>query len=163
LAESAPRARSAACAGPRSVKLTAEPTPYVGTILERAFHDAAAIVVLLTPDDEARLTKSLHGDRESSLEKTLMGQARPNVLFEAGMAFGRDPISTVLVQIGEVKPFSDVAARQIVRMSNQATNRQELVTRLANAGFNVDTSGTDWLSAGDFEFEKRRVVKRRKK
>jgi predicted nucleotide-binding protein len=144
------------------IKLTAEPSPYVGTILERAFHDAAAIVVLLTPDDEARLSKPLHGDREPSVEKTLMGQARPNVLFEAGMAFGRDANSTVLVQIGDVKPFSDVAGRHIVRMSNNATSRQELVTRLANAGCNVDTTGTDWLSAGDFDF-RARVGKRRKK
>jgi len=36
-------------------------------------------------------------------------------------------------------------------MTNDAAKRQELVTKLANAGCNVDPSGTDWLTAGDFD------------
>ena len=66
------------------------------------------------------------------------------------MAFGKDPNSTVLVQIGELRPFSDIGGRHVVHLSDQPTSRQEFVTKLANAGCNVDTSGTDWLSAGQF-------------
>ena len=72
------------------------------------------------------------------------------MLFEAGMAFGRNPQNTVLVQVGPVKEFSDVAGRHIVRLGNDPTSRQALATRLANAGCNVDTSGSKWLTAGDF-------------
>lgn len=132
------------------LKLTKQPSPYVGTILDTAFREAAAIVVLFTPDDDASLRKQFIGSHDPAYERKPTGQARPNVLFEAGMAFGRDPNSTVLVQIGDLRPFSDVAGRHVVRMSNAPTSRQELATKLANAGCNVDTDGTDWLSAGDF-------------
>jgi predicted nucleotide-binding protein len=132
------------------LKLTRQSSPYVGTILDTAFREAAAVVVLLTPDDEACLRKDFLSSHDPSYERRPTGQARPNVLFEAGMAFGRDPNSTVLVQIGDLRPFSDVAGRHAVRMSGAPTSRQELATKLANAGCNVDTNGTDWLSAGDF-------------
>lgn len=134
----------------QAIKMTEQPSPYVGTILETAFREAAAIVVLLTPDDEARLQKKFLGLKEPEYEKKLTGQARPNVLFEAGMAFGKDANSTLLVQVGELRPFSDVAGRHALHMANTPEKRQELVTKLANAGCNVDTSGTDWLQAGDF-------------
>lgn len=132
------------------IRMTGQPTPYVGTILEVAFREAAAVVVLLTPDDQARLSRELLSPSDAAYERNLTGQARPNVLFEAGMAFGKNPSSTVLAQLGELRPFSDVAGRHIIRLSNESTSRQEFVTKLANAGCNVDTSGSDWLSAGDF-------------
>lgn len=134
----------------QAIKMTGEPTPYVGTILETAFREAAAVLVLLTPDDEARLRKPYRRPRDPKYERQLTGQARPNVLFEAGMAFGRNPQNTVLVQVGAIKEFSDIAGRHIVRLSDDPTARQALATRLANAGCNVDTSGSDWLTAGDF-------------
>lgn len=134
----------------QAIRLVRQGSPYVGEILEAAFREAAAVVVLLTPDDEARLRSAFAKATDPAFERQLTGQARPNVLFEAGMAFGKDPNSTVLVQIGEVRPFSDVGGRHVVHLSNQAASRQELVTKLANAGCNVDTSGTDWLSVGNF-------------
>jgi len=35
------------------------------------------------------------------------------VLFEAGLAMGRHPRKTVFVQVGKVKPFSDVGGRHM--------------------------------------------------
>ena len=66
------------------------------------------------------------------------------------MAFGRNPDSTVLVQIGDVKEFSDVGGRHAVHLSNSTQSRQELVTKLSNAGCNVNIEGTDWHTEGDF-------------
>ncbi len=134
----------------QAIRLAGKGSPYVGEILEAAFREAAAVIVLLTPDDEARLRSIFAKAGDPAFERKLTGQARPNVLFEAGMAFGKDPNSTVLVQIGEVRPFSDVGGRHVVHLSNQPTSRQELVTKLANAGCNVDTTGADWLSVGNF-------------
>jgi len=134
----------------QAIRLVRKGSPYVGEILEAAFREAAAVVVLLTPDDEARLRSVFAKAGDPQFERQLTGQARPNVLFEAGMAFGKDPNSTVLVQIGEVRPFSDVGGRHVVHLSNQASSRQEFVTKLANAGCNVDTTGTDWLVVGNF-------------
>ncbi len=133
------------------LKKTGQGAPYVGTILESAFSKASAIVVLLTPDDEARLKKAFLTKRDSVHERKLTGQARPNVLFEAGMAFGRNPNSTILVQIGDVRPFSDVAGRHIVYLSNLASIRNEMAAKLISAGCRVDTSGNDWMDAGDFD------------
>ncbi len=132
------------------IKKTKQGSPYVGDVLETAFREAAAVVVLLTPDDDAKLKKKFWKPREADYEKRLTGQARPNVLFEAGMAFGRNPNSTILVELGELRPFSDVAGRHVVHLSNSPTSRLELATKLANAGCNVDTSGSDWLTAGNF-------------
>ena len=133
----------------QAIRGTGQATPYVGTILDSAFRDAAAVVVLLTPDDEARLRTPFRKGNDPAYERRLTGQARPNVLFEAGRAFGHKPDNTVLVEMGDVRPFSDVAGRHVVHLSNDPTSRQELATKLANAGCEVDTSGSDWLNAGD--------------
>lgn len=134
----------------QALRLTGKGSPYVGEVLDAAFREAAAIVVLLTPDDEAKLRKVYLVSRDPPFERALTGQARPNVLFEAGMAFGRDPNSTVLIQIGETRPFSDVGGRHVLHLSDSPATRLEFATKLANAGCNVDTSGTDWLTAGTF-------------
>lgn len=132
-----------------AIRRTRQATPYVGTILDTAFREAAAVVVLFTPDDDARLRTVLRKSHDPDFEKRLTGQARPNVIFEAGMAFGRNPENTVLVQLGEIRPFSDIAGRHVVHLSNSPASRQELATKLANAGCNVNTEGTDWLDAGN--------------
>jgi len=144
----------------QAIRLVRTGSPYVGEILEAAFREAAAVVVLLTPDDEARLRSVFAKTGAPSYERKLTGQARPNVLFEAGMAFGKDPNSTVLVQIGEVRPFSDLGGRHVVRLSNEPTSRQEFVTKLANAGCNVDTTGVDWLSVGNFAWLSNKTLQR---
>jgi len=132
-----------------AIALTGEGSPYIGEVLEVALEAAQAIVVLLTPDDVAYLRDEYaHGPNDP--EAVPLAQARPNVLFEAGMAMGRAPSRTVLVELGELRPFSDVAGRHAVRMSNGADRRQALAQRLKTAGCSVNTGGTDWLTAGDF-------------
>ncbi len=135
----------------KAIQLTGKASPYVAEILDAAFREAVAVVVLLTADDEAKLKRELQKPSDRGYEKKLTGQARPNVLFEAGMAFGRNPEATVLVQIGDVRPFSDIAGRHVAHLSNSPDSRNELVVKLANAGCNVETSGSDWLSEGNFE------------
>ena len=134
----------------QALRLTRKGSPYVGEILDAAFREAAAIVVVLTPDDQARLRQEFWSPGDPRYEREFTGQARPNVLFEAGMAFGRNANSTVLVQLGDSRPFSDVGGRHVLHLSDTPASRQEFATKLANAGCNVDTSGTDWLSAGSF-------------
>jgi predicted nucleotide-binding protein len=147
-----------------AIGMTKKPSPYVAQILAAAFTNARAVVVLLTPDDLAQLREDLITRTDPAFEKRLTGQARPNVLFEAGMAFSSHPDRTVLVQVGNIRPFSDTAGRHVVHMSNDAGKRQELATKLENAGCDVDRSGTDWLKAGDFtDPEARTPTKRSKK
>lgn len=134
-----------------AVDATGKPAPYVGEILDVAFAQAAAILVLMTPDDEAHLKEEYREAHEPTHETSLTGQARPNVLFEAGMAMGRNEGRTILVEIGNLRPFSDIGGRLIVRINNTTQRRQELAQRLQSAGCAVSTSGVDWHSAGDFD------------
>jgi predicted nucleotide-binding protein len=146
-----------------AIGMTKKATPYIGDILDAAFSNARAVVVLLTPDDWAQLREDLVLPSDPAFEKRRMGQARPNVLFEAGMAFSSHPDRTVLVQIGTIRPFSDTAGRHVVHMSGDAEKRRELATKLKNAGCNVDLEGTDWLSAGNFSDPEMREPPRRSK
>lgn len=134
-----------------AIKLTGKTSPYIGEILDRAFSEAQAVVVLLTPDDEVRLMPDLWGTEEDSNEKEFRLQARPNVLFEAGMAFGRNPNRTLLIEVGRVKAFSDVAGRHVVKLTNDTEKRKDVAERLRTAGCAVSTVGDDWLNQGDFK------------
>jgi predicted nucleotide-binding protein len=135
-----------------AVKWTKQASPYVGDVLRKAFERASAVVVILTPDDDAVLKKQFQHKHDESWEKKLTGQARPNVLFEAGMAFGTHPSQTVMVEFGKCRPFTDTQGRLVVRMNDTAAKRKDLVDRLAAAGCEVDTSTNAWMEAGDFSF-----------
>ena len=132
-----------------AVAATGHPTPYIGDLLEHAFSIAQAIVVVLTPDDEARLRPLFQRPGDPPHEVDLTGQARPNVLFEAGMAIGRDPRRTIIVEVGYLRPFSDVEGRHVIRLDNSSPRRQEFAQRLEAAGCPVDLSGTQWHRVGD--------------
>ena len=132
------------------LKLTGKGAPYIGEILDAAFDHAQAIVVMLTPDDEVRLLPELCSAHDPPDEREFRLQARPNVLFEAGMAVARSPDRTLFVQIGAVKPFSDIAGRHLIRLTNAPDRRQEFAERLRTAGCEVSTGGTDWYAIGEF-------------
>lgn len=132
----------------QAVRGTGHAAPYIGDVLDHAFEVAQAVVVLLTPDEIAYLRREFAAGDDDP-EHAPAPQGRPNVLFEAGMAFGRHPTRTILVELGEVRPFSDVAGRHVIRIDNSPEKRQDLADRLRTAGCEVDLSGRDWLRAGD--------------
>lgn len=130
-----------------AISMTGSASPYIGDVLDAAFMRAQAVVVLQTPDDVAHLHESLTypGDPETNPQM----QPRPNVLYEAGMAMGRNPDRTVIVELGQIKSFSDIHGRHAVRLDNSVAKRQDLATRLRTAGCAVKLDGTDWHEAGD--------------
>lgn len=121
--------------------------PYVGQILDTAFKRANAVVVLLTPDEVAYLRPEL-AEREDEIAPGR--QARPNVLFEAGMAFGHHPDRTILVEVGHLRPFSDIAGRHSIRLNGQLAPLNELAGRLEAAGCPINRNGTDWTRLNRF-------------
>jgi predicted nucleotide-binding protein len=137
-----------------AVAATGQGAPYVGEILDAAFAKAQAIVVLMTPDDEGYLRPEFREDHDPAHETQPTGQARLNVIFEAGMAFSRFPSRTIIVEVGALRPFSDVHGRHVLRLSNASGRRQELAMRLRTAGCAVNLDGTDWHRAGDFDLKK---------
>lgn len=136
----------------RAVALIGKGAPFVGEILEEAFRISKAVVVLLTGDDEGRLKSEYCTADEAEYEKVLTPQPRQNVLFEAGMAFGLQPSRTIFVEIGTLRPFSDVSGRYSIRLDNSAAKRNELAQRLKSIGCAVKLEGSDWLFAGNFNF-----------
>jgi excisionase family DNA binding protein len=141
-----------------ALKLTGKATPYIGETLESAFKNAQAVIVLLSPDDEVRLSPELWKNNEDNNEKEFRHQARPNVLFEAGMAFGTHQRRTLLVEVGQLKAFSDVAGRHVVRLSDSSESRNEIAERLITAGCVVSKSGSDWLETGDFSVIRKKKI-----
>jgi hypothetical protein len=130
---------------------TASGSAFIGEAVDRALSVAQAIVILLTGDDIARLRTSFVNAHDPIVERRGTPQARPNVLFEAGLAFGRRPDRTILVELGSCRPFSDIAGRYIVRLADSAESRQILAERLRHVECAVDTSNrVDWLTAGRF-------------
>jgi predicted nucleotide-binding protein len=133
------------------IEATGNPAPHIGEVLEKGFALAQAALVLFTPDDEARLRDEYHTPNDPDFEKSLYPQPRPNVLFEAGMAMAKFPRGTVLVQVGPIRPFSDISGIHYLRMDNSMAKRQQLAERLRMTGCKVDLDTTLWHTAGKFE------------
>jgi hypothetical protein len=66
------------------------------------------------------------------------------------MAMAWDEKRTVLVELGNCRPFSDIGGRHLLRLNNTTQRRQELAERLQTAGASATTTGTEWHTAGDF-------------
>lgn len=123
--------------------------PFIGDVLDKAFETVQGLVVLFTPDDEAKLKDHFLKKGGDAGERKLAGQPRPNVIFEAGMALSRHPEKTIMVQVGPMKSFSDIAGRHLVHLSDSFASRQDFANRLANI-CKVDTTGTRWTTVGKF-------------
>jgi predicted nucleotide-binding protein len=137
----------------QAAQMTGRPSPSIGEILDSAMQRAQAIVVLFTGDDETKLKNEFVSAHDPDYERELTPQPRPNVIFEAGLALSRYPERTILVQVGKLRPFSDIAGKYFVRLKNSSQARQELAQRLSLAGCQVDLSGTDWHDAGSFSIQ----------
>jgi hypothetical protein len=125
-------------------------TPYTGDIVEAGMAHADAVVVLLTPDDIGYARPHLREADDGPHELEPTGQARLNVVFEAGMAIANDRRRVVLVEVGQVRRMSDVDGLNIVRMDGSLERRRDLARRLESAGLSVDTNNDEWRTAGQF-------------
>lgn len=126
--------------------------PSTMDIIEAGMSMARAIVVLFSPDDEARLKSRFHKPGgEKDYEANLTGQARQNVLLEAGMALGKAPDRTVFVRLGNPRPISDIEGINWIDLDDGFDNRSRLFSELRKAGASVRT-GLDLRadSAGRF-------------
>jgi len=137
--------------------------PYVGDVLDIVMEKAEAIVVLFTPDDLAHLKNQFVKSGERTSEGKPQGQARPNVLFEAGLALGAHPKKTIMVQVGRVKQFSDIGGRHMVRLTNDQASRNSFANRLAQKCPAVNRIGNDWMHVGKFEPTEPKPAKKKAK
>jgi predicted nucleotide-binding protein len=132
------------------VEATRSAAPYLGQVVARAPHLAQATLVLLTPDDVVELHSDLFLDNDTPQERARSGQARPNVLFELGLALMAYPERTVVVEIGQMRPVADLAGLNVIRFDGSAPAIKKVLDRLKRAGCPVNDSGTDWLDPARF-------------
>jgi Predicted nucleotide-binding protein containing TIR-like domain/Clp amino terminal domain, pathogenicity island component len=136
------------------VRLADHGSPVIGDAIDIGFDHVRATIVLMTPDDFGQLHPDLHEPGDGAAETSLCGQPRANVLYEAGMAMAKMPLRTTFVEIGGLRPFTNIAGRSVVRMIEDPVDThiklKKIVGRLKTAGCPVDDSGTDWLRADRF-------------
>jgi len=138
-----------------AIILTGKPTPTIQDIVMTAFKEAQATVVLLSGDDVAKLRTEFILPSDETYEKELTPQARPNVLFEAGMAMTGSQERTILVQVGQVRKFSDIQGLHITRLDDSAEQKMELINKLRSAGCDIPDPMTNrrWVTVGQFTDE----------
>lgn len=129
-----------------AVNAVAQGSPYVGDVVVDAITKAPLILVILSPDEEVRLREQF---TEAPEEGHVGMQPRPNVLFEAGMAFALKSETTILLQFGKVRPFSDVAGRHVLHFDGSPSTRARLADRLQALGAPVYRR-PGWETTGSF-------------
>jgi predicted nucleotide-binding protein len=128
--------------------------PTVLQIVRHGMEQAAGVVAMFTADEWAVLRPKLNPNSAQN-EETQRWQARPNVIFEAGLALGIAEERTVLVVLGhDVRLFSDAGGIHYVKLNNGHESRNLLRGKLKAAGCQPDMETGDHLhvaQAGDFE------------
>jgi predicted nucleotide-binding protein len=135
-----------------AIAMTGQGAPYTGYAIDTAFSNAHAALILITGDDLACLKPEFILDDDEDSERKPTPQARPNVIFEMGLAFGKKPDRTIIVEFGKTRLISDTLGRNVIRFSDTSEFRHKLAGRLRTAGCAVNMdSKSDWLSS-KFDF-----------
>jgi len=141
----------------KAVREASSSSPYIGEVLEVMLREAQAVVVLLTGDDEARLISSefLIEDEKDKQYFSLHYRPRPNVVFEAGMAFSAwQADRTILVEVGEVRICQALTGRNRIKLSNRMKHRWQFANSLQAAGCAVNIPSLERLrEIGNFNFK----------
>jgi predicted nucleotide-binding protein len=127
---------------------------FIGEIVRNGLAQAQGIIALFTADEIAHLRPDYHEPHDGQEDKERW-QSRPNVLFEAGMAYGSAPERTILAVLGgQTKLFSDVRGMHLTYLSNKTDARKRLRQKLIGAKCDVDLRSDaydDPSVSGDFD------------
>lgn len=118
-------------------------------VINKGMSLAHAVIALITPDEFSTLRPEYRYDGDD-LEHKARWQARPNVIFEAGIAFAKNPKSTFFVLLGNPKLFTDVDGISYFRLDATVQRRADLFDALETAGCAV-TKSRAWMDVGDFD------------
>lgn len=132
------------------VRATGKTAPYLGEVVANAPSQAQAALVLLTPDDTAKLHPDLLGDEERADEIRYTGQPRQNVLIELGMVLMAYPERTVIVEVGRLRHAADIEGLNVIRFDGSQSAVSKIVARLAMAGCRLDDTRPEWRETEHF-------------
>jgi predicted nucleotide-binding protein len=126
-------------------------TPTIAEIVMAGMEQAKGVVALFTADEYAALRPDLrHGESGEAVERW---QSRPNVLIEAGIAFGIDRKRVVLVKLGKVSLPSDFGGIHALSPTNDTKGHRNTLRNTLKAITGAVSDGSDWMAHGDFEAE----------
>ena len=126
-------------------------TPFMGEVLETAFGSAKAIIVLFTGEERVRLRQELQKPGDKNGENTFVPQPGMDQIFKAGYALNRFPERTILIQIGQVKLFSDIDGRYMPNFTGKEAEYRELIERLREIGCVLKEDGKAWQYNESFQ------------
>ncbi|MBT1667314.1 TIR domain-containing protein [Curtobacterium flaccumfaciens] len=115
-----------------AVRLTGKTQPTTYEIVHAGIVNAAAVIVIFSPDDLGRVADA-YATSPTDPDKAPTGQARQNVILEAGMAFGLAPDRTIFVQSAPTRPLSDIEGFNWVKLNGTWDSRSDLIGRLEQA------------------------------
>lgn len=118
--------------------LTQKASPTTMDIINAGMANAQAIVVLFTPDDQAKLKPGFIHDHDGTHEREVTGQARQNVILEAGMALGVAPERTILVRLGQTRNISDIEGVNWINLGDTWDHRNRLRVALSHANVTME-------------------------
>jgi predicted nucleotide-binding protein len=124
-------------------------SPTIMDVVQKGIDEADAVLALFTPDEIAFLRPQLQTQHDKEVDR-MRWQARPNVIFETGLAFGlagRD--KTLILVAGDLDLFSDVGGVHYMRVPQDAAQRETLRRTLVAMGLNVRLTA-EHHKRGDF-------------
>jgi hypothetical protein len=127
-------------------------TPTIADIVEQGMSEAQGVIALMTADEFSALRPAFRRKTDDA-DDTSRWQARPNVIFEAGMAFGRDRNRVVFVLLGDVRLFTDLAGVHVLRPTNDPKGDRSVLRGTLGQGMRcaIEPHSSDWMTSGDFE------------
>jgi hypothetical protein len=137
----------------RDVRKNMGGTVQIIRVVEQGMKEAHGVLALVTPDEFSVLRPPMRKPGEGG-EAVERWQARPNVLFEAGMAYMRDPDRVAFVLFGEAKLFTDTAGMCVFWPTNDhgPDSHRTQLRDLLGGGMHCDINdGHDWMTSGDFD------------
>jgi predicted nucleotide-binding protein len=127
-------------------------TAHIDEIVEKGMSEAQGVIAIFTPDEYAAVQPQ-YRRAQDRIEEITRWQARPNVIFEAGMAFGRARNRVVFVLFGNPTLFTDVDGVHVLRPNNDPGGDRATLRNLLAQGMNcaVEHYSNEWITAGNFE------------
>ena len=120
----------------------------IADVVVQGMSEAAHVIALFTPDEFSELRPKLARGKKG--EELHRWQGRPNVIFEAGIAYGRDPERVIFVKLGDVSLFTDANHVHYYKPTNDPKGHRKDLKRWLAHRCPVNDSD-QWMEVGDFE------------
>ena len=135
------------------VRADMDGTARIADVVDRGMDEAHAVIALFTPDEHCELAERLRRPGHDGPSDAKRWQARPNVLFEAGVAYGKDRSRVLFVVLGSASLFTDASDMLHFRLTNDESERAKLRRTLGGTtvGCVIDETSDAWKRIGDFE------------